>query len=498
MGWLSSIADGASEAWDATTSAASSAGSFVADTATSAYDGVVGAADTASGYIHRAEDGVTSGMHWMEDAVDHGSHALAGTVADIPVVGTVAEGLADAATFQAQITGGVIGGATTLVGGVANAAVHPLDTARGLETMAEHLPGPAGQALRMGHGLVDMATGDASFGDVMDRSFNPIREQEEDQRYWGAVGNALIDPYKKSWREGRYGEVVGRGAFDIGMLLSGVGEAEGAGAAARASEVANAARVAEVGDVARLGEVADAARVGETADAARVAETADAARATETADAAGQTKLMGESPRNTTPLTPEEIARARSKAVEFGMPEKDISVNTTNPEARTSYGQMYDGAIENMEIANDVKPAQPRQLPDGSWERLSPNQRVSADGAIAHEVVGHRGADLAGQSRIAKDPFAYEGAPDVVTREGGVQRVVENGKVVEKTTEEVSVPAKDFARQTDEAQASLRAAKLAPGLSNAERMTLFKDAMQRLAKIGLGVDDVPGLGLFLE
>lgn len=50
----------------------------------------------------------------------------------------------------------------------------------------------------------------------------------------------------------------------------------------------------------------------------------------------------------------------------------------------------------------------------------------------------------------------------------------------------------------EEAQASLRAAKFGPKLSKAERRVLFKDTMDRLKRIGKGVDDVPDLDLFLE
>ncbi|HEX3478347.1 MAG TPA: hypothetical protein VHT91_25175 [Kofleriaceae bacterium] len=232
---------------------------------------------------------MTSGVHWIEDEVDHGTHDLASRVADVPVLGTLAEGAADAVTFATQVDGGVIGGATSLLGGVANAVVHPIDTARGLETMAEHLPGPVGQSLRLGHGLIDMATGDASLGDVADRAFNPLAEARENERYWGNVGSALLNPYRQSFEQGRYGEIVGRGAFDIGLLLSGAGEAEAAGTAGtagRVGELAEASRVAETADVARVADAADAARIAETADGARVAETADAARAADAADGA--------------------------------------------------------------------------------------------------------------------------------------------------------------------------------------------------------------------
>jgi hypothetical protein len=96
------------------------------------------------------------------------------------------------------------------------------------------------------------------------------------------------------------------------------------------------------------------------------------------------------------------------------------------------------------------------------------------DDAISHEVVGHREADLAGRSQTR----SYEHYASL----------------------EPSDKAAQFAEHAakDEAQASLRAAKFSPGLSNKARKTLFQDAMSRLKEIGLGVDDVPGMGLFLE
>ncbi|MCE9575715.1 MAG: hypothetical protein K8W52_21375, partial [Deltaproteobacteria bacterium] len=273
MGWLS-------DAWDATTDFASGAvdtvggvvsdaGAVVGDAAVGLYHAGVSAADTASDYIHRGEAGLMDGIHWVEDGVDSGTHALANMVSDVPILGTLAEGAADAVTFGTQFTGGVIGGASTLVGGVANAALHPIDTAVGLETMAEHIPGPLGQSLRLGHNLLNVATGDESFGEAMDRSFNPMTAMQEDGRYWGNVGSALWHPYQQAIDEGRYGEVAGRGAFDIGMLLSGVGEAEAAGTAGRVGEAAEAARAAEAAEAARAAEAAEAARAAEAAEAAR-------------------------------------------------------------------------------------------------------------------------------------------------------------------------------------------------------------------------------------
>jgi hypothetical protein len=67
-------------------------------------------------------------------------------------------------------------------------------------------------------------------------------------------------------------------------------------------------------------------------------------------------------------------------------------------------------------------------------------------GATAHEVVGHRAAELAARTQ----------------------------------TEEV----------LEEAQASIRAGRFAPGLTRAERFTLLRDAVTRLSENGYRIRDV--------
>lgn len=94
----------------------------------------------------------------------------------------------------------------------------------------------------------------------------------------GEVWEALKKPYVEDWQSGNYGRAIGRGAFEVAMLLiPGVGEAKAVG---KGAEVANLAskisKVGDVADVARLAsKVDDVARVATTLDdAARVAEVA--------------------------------------------------------------------------------------------------------------------------------------------------------------------------------------------------------------------------------
>lgn len=157
--FLSEIADGATGLYHSAGSAVSSAAHAAGGFASSAYAGAVSLANTASGYIQRAEHGITRKLHAAEDWVDQGSHSLAGQVAKVPVLGSAAQGLADQATMTTQIAGGALGGASTMVGGICNAALHPIDTAAGVEAMAEHTPGPLGTVVRGTHDLIDVARG---------------------------------------------------------------------------------------------------------------------------------------------------------------------------------------------------------------------------------------------------------------------------------------------------------------------------------------------------
>ena len=302
-GFLSNITQGASNlyhsATDRVTGAAHTVGGLasdayhgVANTATSAYNGAVNLTNTASGYIQRAEGGITHGLHAAEDWVDHGTHALAGRVANVPVLGGIASGMADQLTAGTQILGGMVGGATTMVGGIANAALHPISTAAGVEAMVEHSRTPLGTMARGGHDLIDVARGQRSFGSMINRAVNPLATAREDAQFWGRMGSAIIDPYRASVHEGRYGEALGRGVFDIGSMLIGAGEA---GEAGRGAAVA--------GEVGRTADVAEAARAaGTTADAARAAgTTGEAVRATGTtttrlaAETTEATRAAGES-----------------------------------------------------------------------------------------------------------------------------------------------------------------------------------------------------------
>jgi hypothetical protein len=102
----------------------------------------------------------------------------------------------------------------------------------------------------------------------------------------------------------------------------------------------------------------------------------------------------------------------------------------------TGYANIF--GEETLYIGTDVLPA--------SGRGLAANSRISMRGALAHELVGHRAAGLAGR------------------------------------TQAMAV--------LEEAQASIRAARFAPGLSRAERFTLLRDAVTRLRAQQIRVGDV--------
>lgn len=103
----------------------------------------------------------------------------------------------------------------------------------------------------------------------------------------------------------------------------------------------------------------------------------------------------------------------------------------------TSYGRIF--GDERLHVGLDI-------LPKSGKPGVSANSRVSIKGAIAHELEGHRAAELAGKTQLCN--------------------------------------------VLEEAQASIRAARFAEGLSDTERFILLRDAIERLKNAGIKVSDV--------
>ena len=137
--------------------------------------------------------------------------------------------------------------------------------------------------------------------------------------------------------------------------------------------------------------------------------------------------------RNETPLTDKQIKEITDYAVSMGMPRDRIYYVDYDC---TGYGAAFD----LLRIGTDVLPASVRQK--------NPNGNVSMHGAIAHELIGHRNAALAGRTHQ------------------------------DETLEEV--------------QASIRAARFAKDLTLSERITLYRDALKRLRDKGYRLRAVKG------
>jgi hypothetical protein len=148
-----------------------------------------------------------------------------------------------------------------MVGGVLNMVTHPVETGKGLYAMAEHVPIMGGlmpNPLKLLHAGTDIIFNGADPKTRLDSVIDPVQSLQDDQKFGQALVTGFIEPYKKSWSEGKYFEVAGRATFDVGSLFIGAGEAN---AAIKTGEVASvASKTAEVANVAgKAGEAANVA-----------------------------------------------------------------------------------------------------------------------------------------------------------------------------------------------------------------------------------------------
>jgi hypothetical protein len=345
--------------------------------------------------------------------------------------------------------------------------------------------------LKLAHAGADIIFNGADPKARMETVIDPGKSLQDDAKFGKALVKGFVEPYKKSWAEGKYFEVAGRATFDIGSMFIGAGEAnaaiktgEVASVAAKTAEVANvasktgevanvASKTAEVANVAsRTGEVANVA--GKSGKVVEVASTTGKAsekaskvsRASETSKVAEQIsegtsriekasapktssvndgklhRVMNQT-RNSEPLTELQKAEAVSYAKSLGATDDMIQISNN---MNTSYGNMF--GRELLYIGSDVLQG------TGKVSGITANSRISMKGAIAHELVGHRNAALAGR------------AFDISTARG---------------------------LMLEEAQASIRAAKFAPGLTKIERYTLLRDGIARLKKQGVQIKEVRDL-----
>jgi Papain fold toxin 1, glutamine deamidase len=219
------------------------------------------------GWIDKHVDQLTKGRAQM-------MKALVKPLEHIPVVGKAAQAYAWFDNKVGEFGGGILKGAGSLVGGVANIVTHPVETATGIYAMAEHVPvmnGLMPNPLKLAHAGADIIFNGADPKTRLETVIDPVKSLQEDGKFGKALVDGFIEPYKKSWSEGKYFEVAGRATFDVGSLFIGAGEAN---AAIKTGEVASVAgKTAEVANVAgKAGEAANVA--SKSGKAAEVASTA--------------------------------------------------------------------------------------------------------------------------------------------------------------------------------------------------------------------------------
>lgn len=139
--------------------------------------------------------------------------------------------------------------------------------------------------------------------------------------------------------------------------------------------------------------------------------------------------------RNETPLTEKQIEECCTYAESLGMPREKMAYSD-------SYWTSYSPEFDLLLIGTDAYPG---------IGATSANGRLSYRSAIAHEIVGHREASFRGRTHFPKGDFR------------------------------------------DEAQASIRAARFAPDLTNEDRYLLIKDALDRIHHQGYKLRDVKHL-----
>jgi len=141
--------------------------------------------------------------------------------------------------------------------------------------------------------------------------------------------------------------------------------------------------------------------------------------------------------RNEKPLMQKQIDECIKYAIKLGMPQDKIQYEKNQ-------GVAYWASFDRLIIGTDTYP-----LENVNVDTKSANSRISWKGAIAHEIIGHRDAALKGWTQAD--------------------------------------------RLLEEAQASIRTARFTPDLSEVERITLLRDAINRLNKSGYVISEVKDL-----
>jgi hypothetical protein len=210
---------------------------------------IYGAMKTGAGYVQKGVGYVDKGVDWLEDEAKSGTHWLADKAQGIPVLEQLANAGETVADTAIDFQGGLWKGLAGVAGGMVSAEVDPIDTVKGLYSMAEHIPG-IGLPEKILGGAYDLATTDKTWGQVADETFNPM----SDLKYWGNVGKSVLSPVMQSIASGKPGEAVGQADAMIASMVTGEGEAGAAGELAEGSEIGEGAQMAGVPGSPGLGE----------------------------------------------------------------------------------------------------------------------------------------------------------------------------------------------------------------------------------------------------
>jgi hypothetical protein len=235
------------------------------------------------------EGWVSKQLDWYEKGRDDVNQILVDKVKGVPVLEQAAQSYKWFDNQQAQLSSGFVKGGAALVDGVVTMVSNPVQTAKGLFAMAEHVPvmnGLMPNPMKLVHGLYDITVNKEDAKTVAYRVFDTKHSMQEDAQFWKTVGSAFIAPYKESIDKGRYSEAAGRGIFDIGSLFIGAGEAnvavKGGSVAGKMAETASV--VGKTTEVANV-----ASKTGKTAEVATIA-----GKATEVANVAGKAEKVSE------------------------------------------------------------------------------------------------------------------------------------------------------------------------------------------------------------
>ena len=192
-----------------------------------------------SGTVQDEQKKYEKSIDWAEGAAGGFLHDAANTVKDVPVIGGIAGSAANIGEQAIQFNAGAMKATANMVGGLASMALNPIDTAKGLGEMGRHLPFVPGVGLPnklVGNGI-DVLTGNKTPGEAFDQAVGP-KGVNEDLNFWSGMAGHFLAPYGEAASKGRYAEIGGRAAVDIGSFILGLGEEGQASKGARGARAA--------------------------------------------------------------------------------------------------------------------------------------------------------------------------------------------------------------------------------------------------------------------